>query len=336
MKKLLTLIFALLLCCSVLFASCDEEDKNSLDTSEQTTECSEQKIDPEEPPTDTEESTSTPEESTTGREDNPSEDAPSKESVGLAYAISQEGQTCAIIGIGTCTDTEIYIPAKIDGYSVTVIRLGAFNNCNMLTNITLPEGIISIEEDAFSGCINLTSITIPNSVTNIDEFAFRGCIGLTNVKIPKSVTNIGVGAFYMCANLTSITVDSNNANYMSIDGNVYSKDGKTLIQYAAGKTATSFIVPDSVTCIGEGAFLGCTELTSITIPDSLKSIASSAFVYSGLKNVYYSGTASKWGEICSNPTNDMLINATVYYYSESIPTEEGNYWHYVDGVPTPW
>ena len=65
--------------------------------------------------------------------------------------------------------------------------------------------------------------------------------------------------------------------YKSIDGNIYSKDEKTLIQYATGKTNASFVIPDSVTSIGENAFSGCYSLTSITIPDSVTSIGDSAF-----------------------------------------------------------
>jgi len=82
------------------------------------------------------------------------------------------------------------------------------------------------------------------------------------------VTSIGVGAFSNCASLTSITVSEYNVAYQSIDDNLYSKDGKTLIQYAIGKTATSFTIPESVTSIGEYAFAYCSSLTSITFKDT--------------------------------------------------------------------
>ncbi|MEG2541045.1 MAG: leucine-rich repeat domain-containing protein, partial [Clostridia bacterium] len=70
---------------------------------------------------------------------------------------------------------------------------------------------------------------------------------------------------------------SNNANFKSIDGDLYSKDGSTLIQYAIGKTATIFTIPASVTNIGYGAFYGCSSLTSVTIPASVTTIGGSAF-----------------------------------------------------------
>jgi hypothetical protein len=99
-------------------------------------------------------------------------------------------------------------------------------------------------------------VTIGNSVTSIGSYAFRGCEGLT-----------------------SVNVSENNSAYKSIDGNLYSKDGKTLIQYAISKTDTSFTIPDGVTSIGNFAFEDCTSLTSVTIPDSVTSIGNFAFYY---------------------------------------------------------
>ena len=74
-------------------------------------------------------------------------------------------------------------------------------------------------------------------------------------------------------------MDSNNPAYQSIDGNLYSKDGKTLIQYAIGKTDTYFAIPSSVTSIGDYAFSWCSGLTSIEIPAGVTSIGAYAFYY---------------------------------------------------------
>ena len=83
--------------------------------------------------------------------------------------------------------------------------------------------------------------------------------------------------FRYCDSLTSIIVDVSNEKYKSIDGNLYTKDGKTLIQYAIGKKDTSFIIPDGVTSIGNEAFYDCDSLTNITIPSSVTSIGDYAF-----------------------------------------------------------
>ena len=90
--------------------------------------------------------------------------------------------------------------------------------------------------------------------------------------------------------------------------------------------------------IGNSAFYNCSSLTSVVIGGSVTSIGDWAFVAcSSLTSVYYQGTASEWSaiSIASNLNYD-LTNATRYYYSETEPTEEGNYWHYVDGEVTVW
>ena len=220
---------------------------------------------------------------------------------GLQFTITDG--TATIIGYKG-TNTKVIIPAKIKSngktYKVTSIGNWAFNSCTNLTSVTIPNSVTTIGESAFAWCKKLKSITIPNSVTSIGESAFDGCTSLTSISIPNGVTTIGENAFWECTNLTSITipdsvtsigeqafcdctnltsidVDKNNTHYKSIDGNLYSKDGSTLIQYAIGKTDTTFTIPDSVTSIGNSAFGSCTSLTSITIPNSVTFIGKEAF-----------------------------------------------------------
>ncbi len=125
----------------------------------------------------------------------------------------------------------------------------------------------------------ITSITIPEYVTSIVDWLFSGCSSLTSITIPNSVTNIGICAFMGCFSLTEIVVDENNPNYSSLDGNLYDKNKTTLLRYAGGKTATSFVISNSVTSIGYGAFDVCSSLESITIPNSVTSIGDYAFFY---------------------------------------------------------
>ena len=164
---------------------------------------------------------------------------------------------------------------------LTTIGDYAFYYCRSLTSIVIPDSVITIGEGAFIDCTSLTSVTFGENsqLTTIGWYAFEDCTSLTSVTIPDSVTTIRGYAFRDCTSLTSITVDENNPNYKSIDGNLYSKDGKTLIQYAVGKSNTTFEIPSGVTTIDAYAFYNCTSLTSIVIPASVTSIGEGAFMY---------------------------------------------------------
>ena len=194
----------------------------------------------------------------------------------LAIPGEIEGLPVTSIGDGAfygCSSlTSITIPD-----SVTSIGNGAFYGCSSLTSVAIPEGVTSIGDDAFFECINLTSITIPESVTSIGDGAFWGCSSLTSITIPESVTSIGDWAFVECSSLTSITVALGNPVYKSLVGVLFSSDGKELLQYPMAKSGMAYLIPESVTSIGDWAFLECSSLTSITIPESVTSIGNGAF-----------------------------------------------------------
>ena len=206
--------------------------------------------------------------------------------------------------------------------SLTFIDGGAFNDCTSLTNITIPNGVTSIGMDTFNGCTNLTSVTFPNRLTSVGNRAFSDCTSLTNITLPDSVTTIGARAFVNCTSLTNITIGN---GVTSIESDTF--NGCTSL--------TSVTFPNSLTSIDVTAFKDCKSLTNITLPNTVTSIGNMAFhdCYR-LKKVYYKGSVEEWNKIPS--TSQIFYYATIYYYSETEPTTEGNYWHYVDGVATPW
>ena len=140
-------------------------------------------------------------------------------------------------------------------------------------------------------------------VRSIGDRSFEKCEFLRRVGIPDTVTSIGYRAFFGCSNLTSV------------------------------------IIPNSVTEIGSDAFRACTNLSYITIPAEMTRIGDSAFSNcKSLKTVYYGGTAAQWEEIAYDKWGNPSVpeHATVYCYSETDPGDGGNYWRYVDCVPTVW
>ncbi|MCD8004011.1 MAG: leucine-rich repeat domain-containing protein, partial [Clostridia bacterium] len=160
---------------------------------------------------------------------------------------------------------------------VTSIGVNAFANCTNLTSVSIPDSVTTIGDYAFHNCTNLTSVSIPDSVTSIDGWAFYNCTNLTSVSISAYVTSIGGGVFSDCTSLTEIIVDESNKAYCSVDGILFNKDMTALVAYPAGKTETSYDIPDGVTVLEMGAFSGCTSLESVTIPDSVEGICDWAF-----------------------------------------------------------
>jgi len=138
----------------------------------------------------------------------------------------------------------------------------------------------SIGADAFNSCTSLTNVIIPDSVISIGGGAFSGCTSLTSVTIGNGVNNISFGAnsdaFSGCDNLTTINIDADNNTYYSQDGVVYDKAKTTLIICPKGRRG-AFIMPNGFTVIGDYAFAYCSNLTGITIPNSVNSIGGYAF-----------------------------------------------------------
>ena len=142
--------------------------------------------------------------------------------------------------------------------------------------------------------------TVRDGTEVICNWALSGC-GKTRVNIPSSVTNIGENAFRKCG---YINVDKNNTKYTSVDGVLYSKNKRVLVQYPNRKGA--FAIPSFVKTIGKNAFEWCSGLTSVTIPDSVTSIGCSAFEHcSGLTSV-------------TIPNSITSINAKAFWVCEGL------------------
>ena len=202
--------------------------------------------------------------------------------------------------------TDLVIPN-----SVTSIGNSAFYGCSGLTSVEIPNSVTSIGNDTFYGCTSLTSVVIPNSVISIGGSAFLGCSSLTSVEIPNSVTSIGASAFASCRSLTSVVIPN---SVTSIGENAFSgcnglervivmdiaawcnisfgSEYSNPLYYAhhlysnENTEITDLVIPNSVTSIGNHAFIQCSGLTSVEIPNSVTSIGGSAFYgCSGLTSI---------------------------------------------------
>jgi uncharacterized repeat protein (TIGR02543 family) len=189
-------------------------------------------------------------------------------SISIPESVTRIGQNAFYGASGL---TSISLPS-----SLTNIGDRAFSNATSLVSISLPVGLTTIGASAFE-VTALTSITIPEGVTSLPSFVFSNARALTSVSIPSSVASIDRNTFDGATALTNIAVASNSQSFRSIDGVLFSKDAKVLLDYPLGKSATSYSIPEGVTSIGDSAFDYVTSLTSIIIPEGVTSIGDSAF-----------------------------------------------------------
>ena len=225
-------------------------------------------------------------------------------------------------------------------------EVGLYLNGNLLENITIPNTITEIKSHAFIGT-KILSITIPNSVTSINAFAFSYCVRVSSIEIPSSVTSIGfqafagmpIGAvtlpksttvlygnpFAGCPAITSITVEDGNPAYDSRN------NCNAIIHTAANTLVTgcsSTIIPNSVTSIGDLAFMEDQLITTVNIPGSVESIGKDCFtncnnltsvsIQDGVKLIDYQAfsNCTQLGVI-TIPESVELIGKNAFYSSFS-------------------
>ncbi|MBE6653903.1 MAG: leucine-rich repeat domain-containing protein [Ruminococcaceae bacterium] len=179
------------------------------------------------------------------------------DSAGLIYIYNNEGYSAD--GIGRCTDSKIIIPRYYYGLPVTGINNGAFKNCDTITCVVIPEGVISIGNSAFLKCTKLESVIIPSGARKIGAMAFQHCDSLERVFIPEGLSLMMNRAFEYCVNLEKIEI------------------------------------PYGVISIGSYAFHGCESLVSVDMPKSLRKIYSGTFSgCTALSAINFDGTKEEW------------------------------------------
>ncbi len=192
--------------------------------------------------------------------------------------------------------TDYVIPADLH---VKVIGKYAFYYCKNLVSVEIPAGVETIGYEAFSHCDSLKSITMGPDVKALEDYAFYYCknletltlspvledvltgssllsgCGLKNLIVPQAASYVPE-AMYMHGTLENIQVAEGNPLYKSVDGVLYSADGKVLVSYPRGRKDTSYTVVEGTVEIGYEAFYYRENLEEIILPESLEILGDSS------------------------------------------------------------
>ena len=245
----------------------------------------------------------------------------------------------------------------------------AFNGCSDLTDVTLPDGLLSIGSRAFFDNNNINILTIPGSVVRIGD----DILGSNNPLRPSSIIyceaekkpsgwSDGWFGGRVIWNCNESDVGSDGRIYTDVDGILYAiKNGEASVVRPTDDVNTSVVIPESIvyreetynvtsidssafieswwlesvvisegiTYIGDQSFWMCASLEFVVLPKSLTEVGMYPF---DSCNIYYNGSE----EDLQNVENYTCLGGKLYYYSADEPVEEGNWWRYLEDVPTPW
>ena len=221
----------------------------------------------------------------------------------LKYTVNADGKSVTVSGTSE-KPTQLTIESSISdngtNYTVTKIATWAFNACNTLTEVTLPNTVEIIGFQAFFKCSNLTKVIIPEGVTKIGQAAFYGCSQLTSITIPSTITNMDT-AFSGNTALSHVTLT-----------NGISKISSNAFERCTGLTEVE--IPASVDQICPFAFNGCTNLKRVLLEKNIKTINVNAFKdCTNLSDVKYNGYKTDWDKVTVNTTGNDTLTSKVQY-----------------------
>ncbi len=236
--------------------------------------------------------------------------------------------------------------------SLTEMECYALTYCTSLESITVSEDntvYTSIDGDLYTkdGSMLLTYaigkkdrvFTLPTTVKKLQYDSISGAMYLEQINLPDGIESVTGAAFENCASLVSINISENSERFKTIDGCLFSKDGKTMISYAKGSKAKSYTIPEGVENMEYGCFTNtvwleelifpesmsridswglaaCPSIKSVTIPVSITGFGMPFIEWTSLKKINYEGTVEQWNTMqkdlyFENDWSEDLTDCTV-------------------------
>lgn len=226
---------------------------------------------------------------------------------GLSYTFTGAG-FYTVDGIGSSTETDIFIPARYnDGVHgdapVGTVNYNAFNGNTSLKRVRVPDSVTMIGNAAFRDCTALEEIILPDSITKIYSSAFYGCASITGITLPSNLVYMGTRLFEGCSALETIVIPN----------------GVTAIEmytFYGCNSLASVTFGESLTSIGDYAFSFCDSLTTIILPLRIMSIGYLAFYCENLESVVFENS-SNW-DIADDEYGNSVIKHDINLSDKTI------------------
>ena len=243
------------------------------------------------------------------------------------FSYEVDGGKATITGY-TGSASSVIIPETIGDYTVSVIGDYSFEGILSITDVTMPDTVVSIGKNAFNGCTGLKQVTFSNGLKEIGENAFYGCFRLEDPTLPQSLETIGRGAFYLNVSMEHLTIPASvtsigdyafgtwpitNEEFVHITSanlkTVVFEAGSTLTEipdqcFQHQKRLSSITIPESVTKIGVRAFEECRSLNGFAFPKGLQTIGDYAF-----RGAFYGSSDQNTDEEAPSPSFALSITA---------------------------
>lgn len=208
------------------------------------------------------------------------------------YAFASTALDSVSIGENAVCGEGAFLNAKLKQVTIGAnasFGLGAFQNCSSLATVNMPEqGGVYFGKGCFAKDVSLVTIDLSKVGDTIADECFYGCRRLVVAHL-TNVKHIGNYAFADCSALAIVTVPA--AEYMG-DGAFGRYD-----QYGSAPIFEQIALPDTLTHLGEGAFIGCSGLRSVTVPSAITAIPDYTFAFNvRLTEVNLPDTITEVGE----------------------------------------
>jgi len=213
---------------------------------------------------------------------------------------------------------------------ISQIGNSAFEGCSGITGeIVFPSTCVTIGNSAFKSCSNLSSVVFKTGVETIGNSAFEECVLLGSVDFGESVVTIGDRAFFHCIKIPELIFPNSLLSIGSYafgtktSGSTSSSSylGYIRVDESNQMRISNIVMSENIKHIGTGAFLGCANLTSVSVPDTLETVGNSVYAYCyGLKtynlpNLMFEESSSCFLKI---PLSNVVIPSGVTKLASSI------------------